>query len=136
MCGHRQGHHPHACHCPNAKLERFIEPCMLLLLAERPSHGYELIERLGSSDLSVDAPDPGLAYRTLRRLEEQEMVTSTWETGGTGPARRLYQLTSEGLTYLAAWRQQIDHNVRRLQHFQQRHDVLISSEGGMKDERA
>lgn len=113
------------CHCPNVRLERFLEPCLLLLLAECPSHGYELIERLGGSVLSYDAPDPGLVYRNLRRLEEQGMVSSEWETGGAGPARRLYQLSSDGEDYLAAWRQQIEQNIRQWQNFLQRYDQLL-----------
>ena len=67
--------------------------------------------------LSYDAPDPGLVYRNLRRLEEQGMVSSEWETGGAGPARRLYQLSSDGEDYLAAWRQQIEQNIRQWQNF-------------------
>ena len=29
-----------------ARIERFGEPALLLLLAERPAHGYELLEQL------------------------------------------------------------------------------------------
>lgn len=128
MCGQRQGHH--ACHCPNAKLERFVEPCLLLLLAECPSHGYELIERLGASAFRTETPDPGLVYRTLRRLEEQGAVNSEWETGGAGPARRLYQLTADGEDYLMAWSQQIAQNMSQLQAFLERHDQLSEKKRG------
>ncbi|MGI6358712.1 MAG: helix-turn-helix transcriptional regulator [Bacillota bacterium] len=122
MCGRGQGRH---FQCPNVKVERFVEPCLLLLLAESRSHGYELIERLGSSGLCAEAPDAGLVYRTLRRLEKLGVVSSEWETGGAGPARRLYCLTAAGEEYLAAWRQQVEQNLRRLQRFLQRHDRLL-----------
>lgn len=130
MHGQKRPHHPHSggnCHCPHARLERFIEPCLLLLLAERPEHGYQLIERLADSPLGQESPDPGLVYRTLRRLEELGVVMSEWETGGVGPARRLYQLTPEGIDYLAAWRRQIEDNISRLQSFLRRHDCVFAA---------
>ena len=123
-CEHASQHSHSHCRCPDAKLERLVEPCLLLMLAEQPSHGYELIERLNGSGLGVNSPDPGQVYRTLRRLEELGAIVSQWETGGTGPARRLYQVTPEGLIYLAAWRKQIDSNISQLQEFSRRHGLL------------
>lgn len=79
----------------------FIRPCLLLLLAERPSHGYDLLERLGS--LGVHETDPGRLYRTLRAIEREGVVRSHWDTSGSGPARRTYELTGEGLEWLHAW---------------------------------
>ena len=79
----------------------FLRPCLLLLLAEMPSHGYDLLERLG--ELGLPAADPGGLYRILRALEREAMVTSRWETSATGPARRTYELTDEGREWLHAW---------------------------------
>lgn len=79
----------------------FLRPCLLLLLAEMPSHGYDLLERLGQ--LGLPAADPGGLYRVLRTLEREEMVTSRWETSAAGPARRTYELTDEGREWLHAW---------------------------------
>ncbi len=79
----------------------FLRPCLLLLLSEMPSHGYDLLERLGQ--LGLPAADPGGLYRMLRALEREEMVTSRWETSEAGPARRTYELTDEGREWLHAW---------------------------------
>ncbi len=128
MYSQRQGHR---LQCPNVKVARFVEPCLLLLLAENRSHGYELIERLGGSALCEEAPDAALVYRTLRRLEKQGVVSSKWETGGAGPARRLYCLTAAGEEYLSTWRQQVEQNLHRLQSFLQRHDQLFQRQDGM-----
>lgn len=49
------------------------------------------------------APDPGTLYRTLRGLEEDGLVRSAWETGESGPARRVYELTEQGIEFLHAW---------------------------------
>ncbi len=72
-----------------------IGPCLLLLLAEQPSHGYALVDRLkgfGFGDGST-----GSLYRELRRLEDGGLAHSYWEASQTrGPARRVYELTPAG----------------------------------------
>lgn len=79
----------------------FLRPCLLLLLAEEPSHGYDLLERL--ERLGLGGTDPGGLYRTLRAMEQEGLVTSTWELSDMGPARRTYRLTDEGLEWLHVW---------------------------------
>ena len=86
---------------PAAVLPRtFLRPCILLLLREQPAHGYELLERLGALGFSRD--DPGRLYRALRALEEDGLVRSAWERSGSGPDRRIYELTRPGLRELHA----------------------------------
>ena len=71
----------------------FIRPCLLLLLREQPSHGYELLERLRPFRIERD---PGGLYRALRALERDGFVRSAWEPSSAGPERRIYQLTRAG----------------------------------------
>ena len=89
--------------CPEGKIERFIEPCLLLLLAEKTAHGYELMENLEQFQFDPRCQDPGQVYRTLRRMEKEGLVQSAWETGEAGPARRCYQITADGRDILQAW---------------------------------
>jgi poly-beta-hydroxybutyrate-responsive repressor len=94
----------------------FIQPWLLLLLLQKPSHGYELMERLTRDEEAPDA-DPGLLYRTLRQLEKEGLVHSAWDTEGRGPARRLYQVTPEGIEYLHAWTINLRRTRQRLDRF-------------------
>ncbi len=75
----------------------FIRPCLLLLLREQPSHGYELLERLRAFGFDRD---PGGLYRALRALERDGCVRSSWEPSTTGPERRIYQLSRAGMEAL------------------------------------
>ena len=85
-----------------ARVERFSEPALLLLLRERPAHGYELLEALPS--LTGEARvDMGNLYRVLRALEEDGLVTSRWESGQPGPTKRIYELTAGGERLLDEW---------------------------------
>ncbi len=72
-----------------------VGSCVLLLLAERPGHGYELADRVrgfGFPDSSANS-----LYRELRRLEEAGLVSSSWQADqARGPARRVYRLTGPG----------------------------------------
>ena len=85
-----------------ARVERFGEPALLLLLREAPTHGYELIERL-SELLPDERIDMGNLYRVLRALEEQGVVRSEWDADAPGPAKRIYELTDEGRELLERW---------------------------------
>ena len=80
-----------------SQLKRFLQPCLLLLIAESPGHGYDLLERLASFGFERD---PGGLYRTLRAMEREGLLRSQWELSGAGPGRRRYELTDEGRAQL------------------------------------
>jgi poly-beta-hydroxybutyrate-responsive repressor len=83
-------------------VERFVEPSLLLLLRERPLHGYELIERLPEV-VGEGRVDVGNLYRLLRSLEAEGVVSSEWSAELPGPAKRTYELTAEGRRLLDRW---------------------------------
>ncbi|MGH3010805.1 MAG: helix-turn-helix transcriptional regulator [Gaiellaceae bacterium] len=85
-----------------ARVERFGEPALLLLLREAPAHGYELLERLPEL-LPDERIDMGNLYRVLRSLEEDGIVQSEWDADAPGPAKRIYELTDDGRALLDAW---------------------------------
>jgi DNA-binding PadR family transcriptional regulator len=80
------------------------ELAILSLIVERPRHGYEIeqvIEERGMREWT----EVGFSsiYYILKKLEGQGWVRSHVEVdGGRGPARRVYQVTQEGLD---AWRE-------------------------------
>jgi poly-beta-hydroxybutyrate-responsive repressor len=88
--------------CPR-RIHRFLEPCLLLLLHCNEAHGYELLDGLKDFGFDRNPVDSSTVYRFLRDLEDRGFVSSRWDTGGAGPARRLYQLSAEGDRYLAWW---------------------------------
>lgn len=73
--------------------KRFLQPCLLLLIAEAPAHGYDLLERLAVFGFERD---PGNLYRTLRSMERDGLVRSEWRLSEAGPGRRRYELTPTG----------------------------------------
>ncbi|MCV0403721.1 MAG: helix-turn-helix transcriptional regulator [Chloroflexi bacterium] len=79
----------------------YLRPCLLLLIAEEPAHGYDLLDRL--EELGTPAIDAGTLYRTLRAMEREKLVASRWEVSPTGPARRTYRITDVGAGELTGW---------------------------------
>lgn len=75
-----------------------LHPFLLLLIAERPGHGYDLIERLDR--LGVPEVEPGHVYRVLRGLERERLLESAWVASGAGPPRRRYRITASGFADL------------------------------------
>lgn len=93
----------HPCTCAMGNVSRFIEPVVLRILSEKKrSYGYEIAECLPQYALTDAMIEGAALYRTLRTLETNGFVASTWAEGG-GPARRIYALTKEGVGHLRDW---------------------------------
>jgi DNA-binding PadR family transcriptional regulator len=69
-----------------------VRAAILALLAERPMHGYEIIQELSERTGGFWRPSPGSIYPTLQLLTDEGLVTSE---GGAGN-KRAYTLTEEG----------------------------------------
>ena len=100
----------------------WLVPVVLLSLREWNSYGYELMER--ASAFGFEAMNPGTLYRTLRQMEKDGIVESTWETSRGGPARRMYTITDAGKSYLDFW-------ARSLEQYQQTMDNFFRLYTGM-----
>lgn len=105
-----------------ARVERFVEPALLLLLRERPMHGYELLERLPELAREERRVDLGNLYRLLRGLEEEGIVASEWDEGPPGPAKRVYRLTAAGRAVLEEWARALRGARATIGAFLDRHD--------------
>ena len=98
------------------RLEKFMEPCLLLTLREEESHGYELMEKLKEFGFEGSSADMANMYRILRNLEEKEMLSSKWEEGA-GPPKRVYSITQAGEKLLEEWAALIRKNRARIDRF-------------------
>ena len=92
---------------------------MLLLLRERPVHGYELLEQL--PELTGERVDLGNLYRFLRLLEAEGLVSSRWDDEAPGPSKRIYELTDEGRALLAEWADALREGQERTEAFLERY---------------
>jgi len=98
-----------------ARVERFTEPALLLLLRERPAHGYDLLERLPELT-GEQRVEMGNLYRLLRALEDEGLVTSQWADG-----KRTYSLSEQGGALLDQWAEALERSQARTQLFLERY---------------
>ncbi len=98
-----------------ARPRNWLVPVILLSLKDWNSYGYELMER--ASAFGFEAMNPGTLYRTLRQMEKEGIVESTWETSRGGPARRMYTITDAGKTYLDFWARSLEQYQQTMDNF-------------------
>jgi DNA-binding PadR family transcriptional regulator len=72
-----------------------LQLLLLLLIAEKPSHGYDLIKVLEERSGGYYVPSPGMIYPALTYLEEAGYATV--EPEGT---KKLYRISEEGRRHL------------------------------------
>ena len=68
-----------------------VRNAVLALLAERPMHGYEMIQELDTRTGGIWRPSPGSVYPTLQLLEDEGLIAA--ETDG---GRKRFALTDAG----------------------------------------
>lgn len=74
-----------------------LELCVLSQLAQGDKYGYELTERI-SDQMSIAS---GTLYPILRKLKDEDYVTTYLVESESGPARKYYRLTDKGKQYQA-----------------------------------
>jgi len=91
--------------------------CVLSQL-KKPQYGYSLLQLLADKQIPIEA---NTLYPLLRRLEVQELLSSTWDTSEARP-RKFYVLSDKGHALLSelgkAWQE----------HYQ-RVGALLAEEG-------
>jgi len=103
----------------------FLAASLLLLLKKKPSHGYELVQRLLETNFYNFEHDPAVVYNLLRKLELSGFITFDLEAGG-GPFRKVYRITSEGEKYLNIISKEIEDLYKQL-------DLFLREYGNLKN---
>jgi DNA-binding PadR family transcriptional regulator len=69
-----------------------VRAAILMLLAEQPMHGYEMIQQIAERSNGIWRPSPGSVYPTLQLLHDEGLITAN-ETEGS---KKLFELTEDG----------------------------------------
>lgn len=97
-------------------LRGHLDGLLLAVLAERPAHGYAVIETLRDRSEGAFALAEGTVYPALHRLERDGLLSSGWSSE-PGRPRRVYALTRRGTAALnghrCTWRS-FSHAVERV----------------------
>jgi DNA-binding PadR family transcriptional regulator len=108
-----------------------VRNAVLALLAERPMHGYEMIQELGNRTGGIWRPSPGSVYPTLQMLEDEGLIEAE-ASGG----RKRFTLTETGRPEATTaaenppWQEFTDDNVSQAQDFR---DAAVGIMGALKE---
>lgn len=89
---------------------------ILLFLAKEKLYGAALLNVLQREMPNYNV-DSAVIYRSLQDLEEEGAVKAYWETDISGPARKWYEITSEGFKKLAEFKEDIEMRIQNLKFF-------------------
>lgn len=78
-----------------------LEYCVLAVVSERESYGFDIVRYLGRSGGLVTSE--GTIYPLLARLRRDGLVTTSWRESVSGPPRRYYRITEGGRRSLEAF---------------------------------
>ncbi|MFZ5595674.1 MAG: PadR family transcriptional regulator [Bacillota bacterium] len=95
---------------------RYAPAFVLLFLARENMYGAAIFNKM-QKEIPFCHADSAVVYRTLQDLEEEGAVTSYWETGNPGPARKWYRITGKGHELLAEYRDDIERRKKNLEFF-------------------
>lgn len=91
-----------------------LELCILRLLRDAPSYGYELVTTLAA--LGPLAAGENTVYPLLRRLKSERRVETFTADSPSGPPRQYFRLTDDGRQRLAALQIQWTDMVGAVEH--------------------
>ena len=108
-----------------------LQLLLLALLADRASHGYELIKALEERSDGFYSPSPGMVYPALSWLEDMGYASVATEG-----VKKLYSITETGRAYLTENRDAADAMLRQLEQVGRKMSRLREVFGAEEDEEA
>lgn len=83
-------------------LKGVLDMCLLAIISEEPSYGYEMADKLSTKGLHLNSE--GSIYPTLSRMQRSSLIEGFFvEADGSGPPRKYYRIAPEGKKRLAEW---------------------------------
>lgn len=82
-------------------LKGILEGCILSIIEQQPTYGYELSVKL--QEFGLTEVSEGSIYPILLRLQKEQLITGTIQKSPAGPNRKYYHLTDKGHKALEAF---------------------------------
>ncbi len=82
-------------------LKGVLDMCLLSVIAEEPSYGYEMVRKLTERGLTLVSE--GAIYPVLSRLQRSGLIDGYLVESAEGPARKYYRIEKKGKAALAEW---------------------------------
>lgn len=83
-------------------LKGILEGCILAIIADGETYGYEILARLEKS--GFESLLEGTLYPVLTRLEKKNFISCRKAKSPYGPIRKYYSITEEGIKSLGGFK--------------------------------
>jgi PadR family transcriptional regulator, regulatory protein PadR len=83
---------------PAQWLRGVLELCVLALVCEQETYGYAVAQQL--EEAGFGRIKGGTLYPILLRLEQDDLIKSTWREGDAGPGRKFFSATDRGRSFV------------------------------------
>ena len=100
---------------PRDVLRGDVPLLVLAALNEAAGHGYAIARRVEAHSEKALQMKEGTLYPALRVLEQEGLIEGEWQLQPSGPARKVYKITSSGLLELNKRREAWQGYVRTMQ---------------------
>ena len=97
-------HESHNCGYPE---KRWLQFLILRIICEKSTYGYQIIKSIEEISQGRHIIKSGTMYTTLRRMEKEGLLKSSWKKNESGPDSREYEITKKGEEYLKTWLEMI-----------------------------
>ncbi len=78
--------------------------CLLAIIAEEPSYGYEMVRKM--EDLGLELVGEGSIYPLLSRLQKVGYIEGYMVASSEGPKRKYYRALPAGREKLEVWKEE------------------------------
>lgn len=85
-------------------LHGVLDMCLLSIIEEEASYGYEMVKKLG--DRGLQLASEGSIYPLLSRLQKAGLIEGYLVQSSEGPARKYYRMSERGEKALDDWRRE------------------------------
>ena len=105
----------------------WLSSIILLLIAEKPSYGYELVERLKEFGIIlVGNGNMGRIYTFLNDFETNNFITFNWDTTYS-PPRKIYTITDVGLKTLSEIKTEMDKLKSTIETYENKYNTIAQN---------
>ncbi len=82
-------------------LKGVLDMCLLAIISEEPSYGYEMVDKL--QDKGLELVSEGSIYPLLSRLQKKGFIEGYFVESTGGPPRKYYRIAPAGRHRLDEW---------------------------------
>lgn len=100
---------------PSQMLKGMLEGCILEIIRKKETYAYEISEQLKRYGFGTISE--GTIYPIILRLQKNEMIKATLRDSSSGPPRKYYHLSENGIAELNQFKenwQEIESAVNQL----------------------